>query len=199
MTHHVTQTNRAPALIFLGLRAPSRNPSAFSPSTANPQSLDYVPWTYSYFPSALLIWLRRCFIDPLTRSLFIVVFFCAFLIAHHVSLWWKPTTGQHIHVRQHCTETVSLWRACNRNPAQHQHQHTVRRADPTASNDSNRSNQCIWWKCVRCKRCTPAATRIDVRKSTEASEYLRLYFWAAAAATATARKRIRLLATETPG
>jgi hypothetical protein len=78
MAYHVTQTNRAPALIFLGLRAPSKNPSAFSPSTANTRSLDYVPWTCFYFPSALLIWLRRCFIYPLTRSIFIVVFFCAF-------------------------------------------------------------------------------------------------------------------------
>lgn len=78
MAHHVTQTNRAPALIFLGLRAPTKNPSAFSPSTVNPRSLDYEPWTCFYFPSALLIWLRQCFIDPLTRTLFIVVFFCAF-------------------------------------------------------------------------------------------------------------------------
>lgn len=78
IVHHVTQTNRAPALIFLGLRAPSRNPSAFFPSTVNLQSLDYAPWTCFYFPSALLIWLRQCFIDPLTRSIFIVVFFCAF-------------------------------------------------------------------------------------------------------------------------
>lgn len=81
IAHHVTQTNRAPALIFLGLRAPSRNPSAFFSSTVNLQSLDYAPWTCFYFPSALLIWLRQCFIDPLTRSIFIfiVVFFlCLF-------------------------------------------------------------------------------------------------------------------------
>ena len=195
MVHHVTQTNRAPALIFLGHRAPSKNPSAFSSSTVNPRSLDYEPWTCIYFPSVLLIWLRQCFIDPLTRSLIVVFFSVPFLIAHHVSLWWNPAPGQHLPVRQHCVEAVSLWRPSD-NPVQHRH--AVRRADPTASSDRNGSNRCIWRRCVRRKCRTPEAIRIDIRKFTGPQDYCRLKcFWAAAAATA--RKCIRLHATETAG